>query len=365
MTLTITSGATSPKPDGPSFLTEYSDHLLALYKMSARPLTSVAGTVNVVTATSATDFTTGGIVDGTKFTIEWAGTNTGAVTLNINSIGATPVIDKEGTALIAGSVVSGLRSLIEYVGGSFVILTEILASTAASVDYQEFTSSGTWTKPSGYDGNRMVVVEAWGGGGGGAYGGTAVTGGGGGGAYARKEFRVADMPSSAAVTIGAGGAGRTGSNGNGTAGGNTTIGALLTAYGGGGGGSGVSSYGGAGGGELAAGATSGSIGAEVGGGAGGSSAPGENASTLWGGGGGGSGNSEGGDAVFGGAGGGGGDGTASAIPGGVSAHGGNGGNGGDTAPTPTAGSAPGGGGGGGSQGNGGNGARGEVRVWIV
>ena len=325
MTLTITSGATSPKPDGPSFLTEYSDHLLALYKMSARPLTSVAGTVNVVTATSATDFTTGGIVDGTKFTIEWAGTNTGAVTLNINSIGATPVIDKEGTALIAGSVVSGLRSLIEYVGGSFVILTEILASTAASVDYQEFTSSGTWTKPSGYDGNRMVVVECWGGGGAGHTSAGAAAGHGGGAGYARREFLLSDLPSSVAVTIGAGGT-------SGANGGNTTFGSLLTAEGGKGG---TSIASGAGGG-FGAGASITT-----------SSTDGEDAGTMHGGGSGATGTTRtGGAAGFGGGGGG-------SVAGGASVYGGNGG-------TASAGSIPGGGGSSGGF----AGARGELRVWI-
>lgn len=229
MTLTITSGATSPKPDGPSFLTEYSNHLLDLYKAAARPLTAIGGTADVVTATSAIDFTAGGIVDGTKFTLTWGAANTGAVTLNINGLGATPVIDKNGAAMVAGSIASGLRSLIEYVSGNFVILTEASVSAGSGLHYQKFTSSGTWNKPAGLDDDRMVIVEAWGGGGGGSNG-AGGTGGAGGG-YTRREFRAIDMPSSASVTIGAGGTVGT----SGVAGGTTSVGSVLSVTGGAGG----------------------------------------------------------------------------------------------------------------------------------
>lgn len=209
---------------------------------------------------------------------------------------------------------------------------------------QVFTASGTWTKPTGYSDDTMVTVEMWGGGGGGNYGGTlGTTSCGAGGAYASKRFRLADLPASVSVTVGAGGTGRTGSAGNGTPGGNSTFGTLLTAFGGAGGRDTAFS---GGGGELAAG-TNGS-GGKVGGG----NAAGGDALTAFGGGAGAhAGTGAGGNAVFGGGGGG------FTAGGGLSAYGGNGG-------TAAAGLAPGGGGAGRTASSGYNGARGEVRVLI-
>lgn len=99
----------------------------------------------------------------------------------------------------------------------------------ASTTQTTFNASGTWTKPTS---GTIALIEAWGAGGsGGSSNNHAGTGGGGGG-YAWRVMRVSDLGSTETVTIGAGGTGVT--NGNvGNAGGNTTFGSHLTAYGGG------------------------------------------------------------------------------------------------------------------------------------
>lgn len=119
------------------------------------------------------------------------------------------------------------------------------AAAGGSANIQEFTTSGTWTKPSGVN---FVMVEVWGAGGGGSAGAKGAStsqeeggGGGGGGAYAQKLFVASDLGSSETVTIGAGGSGAAGQTTNNTAGvagsegGYTSFGSWLKAFGGGGG----------------------------------------------------------------------------------------------------------------------------------
>lgn len=335
------SGLSAPPLAGEDFFNEYAARLKTLFDASALPLTAVGGTANAVTATLDPALDGGGLVDGMKFGITWAAANTAGVTLALNGGSALPVVDAGGNALVADSLAAGLRSVIEYISGGFRILSP-LSSTGSSGSaryYQAFTASGTWTKPAGLDPDTMVTIEAWGGGGG-SNGNRC----GGGAAYAPRRIRLGDLPSSVAVTIGAGGVG----GGSATDGGDTTFGSILTAYGGGRG----RTAGGAGAGSLQKGGNSSTamtaaIGGRIGGGNGGASGIAANDGQGFGGGGGGHGLGDlGGWATFGG--GGGGDGV-----GGVSKFGGNGGSG------ASAGSAPGGGGG-----NNAPGARGEVRVWI-
>lgn len=251
-----------------------------------------------------------------------------------------------------------------------------ITMTGQYSDVVEFTSSGTWTKDANLE---FIRVQAWGAGGSGGSG--AAGGGGGGGSYVEATFLASQLASTETVTIGDGGTAVTNADGN--AGGNTTFGSLLTAYGGGKGSSSAGSGAGAGGGgagTYSAGSNAGADGGQGGdpvGSAGGSSAAGtgntgfggagggdqgfNGGSSAIGGGGGGGDQGTGGNSVYGGAGGGGGGGAL----GGTSRFGGNGGRGGDgSSPAAVAGSVPGGGGGGQTQAGFASGAGGKGKLIV-
>lgn len=329
-------------PEG--FGDQYARHIKTLYDVAAFPLTDIGGTADDVTATLDPALDSGGLVDGMKFTLTWDADNTGPMTLALNGGAAVDVLQADGSAMIADAAKAGTRVLVEYIGGDFRLIGG--GAGAGSVDpyYTAITASGTWNKPAGFPDDAIVEIEGWGGGGGGGRTDSASGGGPGGGAgYKKYRGLYKDIPSSLSIVIGAGGNGAlSGVGQNGTVGGNTTVGSLLTAYGGG---PGSGTDAGQGGTEFAAG--------------GASSTQGADAASHWSGGGGGQ--NGGGKAVYGG-GGGGGNGTPTP---GISLFGGTGGTGSSGGSSAAgSGNAPGGGGGGARTGNAGNGARGEVRIWI-
>nr|WP_309504272.1 hypothetical protein [uncultured Roseovarius sp.] len=214
-----TNSSTTPKPSGLDFLDEYSGHVGALYNNSTLPLTSVSG-ADTITASVDPALPSGGLVVGMKFTVEWASDNTGAATLNIDSVGAVSIVDRDGGTLLAGKLASGMRDLIEFDGTNFVLITGGADATTNNTGRTVYTSSGVWT--NGLPSDAIVLVECWGAGAGGYSGNTV---GGGGGAYQRAFFRAGDLPSEVTITVPSGGA--LSSNG-----GNCTFGTHLTAHGG-------------------------------------------------------------------------------------------------------------------------------------
>ncbi|MBW8331920.1 MAG: HYR domain-containing protein [Prolixibacteraceae bacterium] len=111
-----------------------------------------------------------------------------------------------------------------------LVLLLVMQNTVWGQSTQLHTANGTFTVPSGVTG---VTVEAWGGGGGGGAGGAFLStgrGGGGAGGSFTRAFTV--VPSASyTVTVGIGGPGGAGTT-NGTAGGASSLGALVSAPGG-------------------------------------------------------------------------------------------------------------------------------------
>jgi len=108
---------------------------------TAQYLTTVSGT-DVITAASSFGMTT--YVTGQVFTFIAAGTNTGATTLNINSIGAKAITKNGTTALAAGDIASGQAITVVYDGTQFQLgrVSGALPANLAYLDaLQTFTKS--------------------------------------------------------------------------------------------------------------------------------------------------------------------------------------------------------------------------------
>jgi hypothetical protein len=354
---------------------------------------TVSGT-DTITATVSPSLTA--YASGQMFAFVAANTNTGAVTINISSLGAKSITKNGNTALAAGDINANYLFVIVYDGTQFQVvgvsattftnltISGVLTLSGAGTQLLS-TGTGAWQFPNGTTGQRpgtpalgmtrynstldqleTYVTAGWqqitsllysasyltvAGGGGGGAGVSGIAQGAGGGAGGLIASTTAfSFGATYTITIGSGGA--AGVNGS-----NTTFAAIATAIGGGKGGSNIAGTAGGSGGGGSGGTNAGGAGTSGqgnnGGASGGSGGPGggggagavgnAGVGTTAGAGGAGSSNSISGSAVnYGGGGGSAGDVTSSA--GGVG-----GGGAGGTVGTPTgvAGSANTGGGGGG------------------
>lgn len=359
ISLTGTPGAQgNPGVDGASTLVR-----------SARTSNTILGTadkstlIDITSGTFTQTFTTAAtLTDGWWCYIRNSGT--GDITLDPN----------------ASEQIDGLTSFIMYPGECRIVQCTGTAFNSVVVNafHRSFLTTGTFTKPPGY---KKFAGLLWGAGasGGRSDSGTYYGGGGGGGACVPFQLAASAVGATETITIGAGGAAKASGAGQGNAGGNSTFGSLVTAYGGGaGGGSNSANFnGGGGGGALGEGADATGITTTTGGipwsvvsgdtstvsnsGFGGASCVAGTAgySAYGGAAGGGGGPNQGGGSVYGGSGG-------SANSGGnrTSVFGGNGSLA-NYAGVASAGAQPGGGGGGTQTGTSGAGGDGECMVWGV
>lgn len=153
--------------------------------------------------------------------------NIGAATgTSINLSSSTTIngaIDDDTMATASASTVATSESIKAYVD------TQVAGAGGGLQSVQVFTSSGTWTRPSGIT-KVFVLCQGAGGGGGGAFSTEAIAGGGASGGLGQKLVDVSAIPS-VTVTVGSGGAGGVGDN-NGSTGGTSSFGAHVSATGG-------------------------------------------------------------------------------------------------------------------------------------
>ena len=104
-------------------------------------LTSVSGT-NAITATAPVSLSA--YVAGQTFRFIAAGANTGAVTLNLNAIGAKAVTRDGTTALVTGDILAGGVYQVTYDGTQF----QLTNSSNASVQVTSFSAGTTGLTPN-------------------------------------------------------------------------------------------------------------------------------------------------------------------------------------------------------------------------
>ena len=197
---------------------------------------NVTNTAGSLALTIASGAVTNTMLAGSIAASKLVGTDIATVGTITSGTWNAGAITSSGTGVFTGTVTAATPTASTHLTTKAYVDTAVAGASGsggAPVNFQVFTSSGTWTKPGS---GSMAKVECWGGGGGGSGGSTSTSYnaglGGGGGGYAYAWFSLSSLASSVSVTIGSGGAGGTGALGAGGAGGSSTFGGYLTATGG-------------------------------------------------------------------------------------------------------------------------------------
>lgn len=107
---------------------------------------AAGGSANTITATldpAPTEYS-----DGLCIKLKVTAENTGAATLNLNSLGAIPIVDKDGAALRTGAMNAGHVAYLIYVAGSFRLLNNGAGNIAATW-YQGTSATNPTTDADG------------------------------------------------------------------------------------------------------------------------------------------------------------------------------------------------------------------------
>ena len=210
----------------PSVRADINDNLAALFSQSSgpsAPSTTVAFQPWVDTSTSPP---------------EWKvrnAANTGWITVGVldpsgfGAGGVTPIANGGTGETTASGAINALVPDQSGNGDYFLQTngTSVLwAAAAAGMTMQIFTSSGTYTRPTGKS-SFLVICCGGGGGSGGARrstsSGTVYIAGAGGGGTGFRLYTASEVGSTAAVTVGAGGSGGTGAPTDGGSGGTSSF----------------------------------------------------------------------------------------------------------------------------------------------
>lgn len=107
-------------------------------------LSWLTGTAGADTITAAASIAPSAYAAGQSFRFVAAGTNTGAVTLNVNSLGAKSVTKNGSVALVAGDIVTGAVVTVTYDGTRFQLVA----------------TSMPWTYATGVAGTNTITTTA-------------------------------------------------------------------------------------------------------------------------------------------------------------------------------------------------------------
>lgn len=148
---------------------------------------SSGGVANAYTLTNTPAFTSPTAYRaGAVYIVTAAADNTGASTLNIDGLGAKPIVYTDGVTPVAqGDIKTGQQMVLIYDGTSFQLASTTANTASHGSSLITTTGAGNFTVPGGV---FSIVVECVAGGGGGGY--SAGCRGGGGGGYAYKRWSV-------------------------------------------------------------------------------------------------------------------------------------------------------------------------------